>query len=107
MKTILEIEEYGITVTHNPTEEKPFSVEFPDPAVPVYYSVDYEDLPSAIDRVTDLILDPRQVYSMEELPEDIQAAYTTVTQDEQAHKASASFIREVLYSIAYTSLKEG
>lgn len=101
---ILEVEEWGISIVYkqdywDETNIK-YRVIFPDPASPQEYTEEFNNLKAAVNRVTELILDPKQIYAMEDQPSDIQKAYQTVETMPLSRCSTFTLLQEVLYSIA-------
>ena len=75
MKTLLNIETWGITLTYNEELTLPYIFEYQDVAGPAWHEVKYETLEEALGDIVNYILDPEEVYAMEDQPEDLQKAY--------------------------------
>lgn len=75
MKTLLDIENWGITLTYDKELPLPYTFEYPDVAGPTYHQVKYGILEEALVDIVNYILNPDEVYAMEELPEYLQKAY--------------------------------
>lgn len=75
MKTLLNIETFGITLTYNEELTKPYIFEYADVAGPAWHEVKYETREEALADIVSYILNPDNVYAMEDQPEDLQEAY--------------------------------
>lgn len=78
MKKILDIEPWGIElyeIEETPNNPKAYRFDYGDTYSPAWHSVIYETLDEALGDITNYILNPENVYSMEDQPEDLQKAY--------------------------------
>lgn len=72
MKTLLHIETYGIVLNY---DGKEYIFEYADTYAPAWHEVRYETLEEALGDIVNYILDPDNVYAMEDQPEDLREAY--------------------------------
>ena len=104
MKTLLDIENYGIVLTE---EEGKYRLEYPDCAAPMTYTEEFPTLDAALGRAVTLIMDVKQVYAFEELPYEYRAAYMGIAKSETANRAVNAFVYSVLEGIAYANMRKG
>lgn len=105
MKTLLNLENYGITLTHDKERVSPYEVEYADVAAPVFFTEGFPHLDDALNRIVILIMDAKQVYAFEELPYEIRTAYEGIAKSDVANRAVKSFVHSVLEGIAYANMR--
>ena len=75
MKTLLDIENFGIALEYGEGTENPYIFQYADIVGPVWHEVRYSTREEAIEDIVNYILNPDNVYSMEDQPRDLQKAY--------------------------------
>ena len=103
MKTLLDIENYGIVLTE---EDGKYKLEFPDCAAPMTYTEEFPTIDSALGRAVTLIMDSKQVYEFAELPYEHRTAYLGIARSRVANHAVNTFVYSVLEGIAYANMRK-
>lgn len=73
MKTLLNIETYGIVLNY---DGKEYIFEYADTYAPVWHEVRYGTLEEALGDIVNYIFNPENVYAMEDQPDDLQKSYS-------------------------------
>lgn len=74
MKTVLDIDNFGIRV--HLTNKGTYQLEVDDICAPVsFIEGEYDNIYQVVEEVASRILNPNNVYAMEDQPEEIQTAY--------------------------------
>lgn len=105
MKTLLNLENYGITLTYDKERVSPYEVEYADSASPIFHTEGFPHMDDALNRIVILIMDAKEVYAFEELPYEIRTAYEGIARSDVANRAVRSFVRSVLEGIAYANMR--
>ena len=84
--------DYGIRLILDRTERFPFIVDYPDTVAPIGHTAQFVSLSEAISWMVDFMLNPEVVYSMDDLSDEVQNAYQTVSDNPDARNAAYIFV---------------
>lgn len=101
VETLIEIENYGLGLTFDISRVFPYRLEISDPFSPGYRTEEFTSADEAINRMVELILDPDQVYAMEEMPYEFRRAYMMIAKFAHHKETCETFLRSVLEGIVY------
>lgn len=111
MKTLINIVPWGINLQYDETAEYPFILNWQDDCSMVWKSARYETRDEAIGELANYLMNPDNVYSMEDQPEDLQDAFRIAgiptewrVEDTDARFATWTFLYHTLDAIATTVL---
>lgn len=118
MKELINIENWGVRLYYiepidcdlliewrDAYKQGQYLFEYDDTCAPVEHQVHYKTLEEALDEIAHYILNPKNVYAIEELSVPIQVAYDDVHDCQPAANAAYQFVYLVLEGIANANMR--